>query len=256
MAVYVTGDTHGEWIHRFNRDSFQEQRELTKDDIVVVCGDFGIWDNSKQENYNLDWLESRNFTTVFVEGNHSNFDILDACPVSAWHGGNVHFIRPSVIHLMRGQIYTIENKTFFTFGGASSHDIRDGILDPDGFPNKNQFRKEYKKWDKLGKEFRVKGLSWWSRELPDQNEMEEGIRNLERIGNRVDFIITHSPDSFSLRQLDKAPYLYETDVLTDYLFKIKETIDYGLHVFGHLHVSKNLHECKTTAIYEQIVRIL
>lgn len=256
MAIFVTGDTHGDWVHRLNRNSFPEQKELTKDDIVIVCGDFGIWDNSRQENYNLDWLDERSFTTAFVDGNHSNFDLLDSRPVSQWHGGKVHMLRPSVIHLMRGQIYTIGGKTFFTFGGASSHDIIDGILDPDDFTDKNGFRTAYKKWRSQNKQFRVKGISWWERELPSQEEMNEGIRNLNRIGNKVDFIITHSPDSFSLRQLDRAPCLYETDVLTDYLFQIKENTEYEMHIFGHMHISKNLYECKSICIYEQIIRIL
>ena len=43
----------------------------------------------------------------------------------------MHKIRDSVIHLMRGEIYDIDDKKFFTFGGARSHDIRDGILNLD-----------------------------------------------------------------------------------------------------------------------------
>ena len=35
-----------------------------------------------------------------------------------------------MIHLMRGQIFEIDGKSIFTFGGASSHDITGGILDP------------------------------------------------------------------------------------------------------------------------------
>ena len=53
-----------------------------------------------------------------MDGNHENFELLDDYPVSRWHGGKVHFIKESVIHLMRGQIYTIDGKTFFTFGGG------------------------------------------------------------------------------------------------------------------------------------------
>ena len=51
--IYVTGDTHGNWVRRLNMDSFPEQKEMTKDDYVVVLGDFGIWNNSKMENYNV-----------------------------------------------------------------------------------------------------------------------------------------------------------------------------------------------------------
>ena len=52
MAIYVTGDTHGAdrlfgykdvngYIPRFNTKNFPEQRDLTKDDIMIICGDFG-----------------------------------------------------------------------------------------------------------------------------------------------------------------------------------------------------------------------
>ena len=94
-------------------------------------GDFGIWNDTKKEKYNLDWLEDRSFTTLFVDGNHENFDRLYSMPAAKWRGGKVHFIRPSVIHLMRGQIFHIEGRTFWTFGGAGSHDIQDGILEKD-----------------------------------------------------------------------------------------------------------------------------
>ena len=76
----------------------------------------------------MDWLDCKSFTTLFVDGNHENFDRLYEYPVEEWHGGKVHKIRPSVIHLMRGQIFEIEGKSIFTFGGASSHDIDGGIL--------------------------------------------------------------------------------------------------------------------------------
>lgn len=152
--IYVTGDTHGEWLYRLNMNSFPEQKEMTKDDCVIICGDFGIWDHSKKENYNLDWLENKPFTTLFVSGNHENYDILDSLPVSAWKGGKVNFVRPSVIHLMRGQIYDIEGNKFFTFGGASSHDISDGILEQDD-PRIKKWKKDYSKM------FRINHVTWW-----------------------------------------------------------------------------------------------
>ncbi len=45
-------------------------------------------------------------------------------PLEEWHGGLVrHIVRDKVILLERGQIFNIEGHTFFTFGGAASHDI-------------------------------------------------------------------------------------------------------------------------------------
>ena len=78
----------------------------------------------------LNQLECKSYTTLFVDGNHEKFDRLSDYPVDTWNRGKVHKIRPSVIHLMRGQIFEIDGKSIFTFGGASSHDITGGILDP------------------------------------------------------------------------------------------------------------------------------
>ena len=53
-------------------------------------------------------------------------------PKELWHGGMArHIVRDKVILLERGQVFEIEGKRFFTFGGAASHDIQGGILDLD-----------------------------------------------------------------------------------------------------------------------------
>ena len=110
--IWVTGDTHGDWIHRVNMYSFPEQREMSKDDYVIILGDFGIWRDSPQQRWYLNWLEEKHFTTLFIDGNHENYDILDSYPVEEWHGGKVHFIKPSIIHLMRGQVFDIDGLKF------------------------------------------------------------------------------------------------------------------------------------------------
>ena len=130
--IYITGDCHGDF-KRFNTRNFPEQKEMTKKDFMIVCGDFGgVWnkkEESKQEIKTLDWLEEKPFTTLFVDGNHENFDRLKEYPEERWNGGKVHRIRPSVFHLMRGQVFQLNEKKIFVFGGASSHDIDGGILE-------------------------------------------------------------------------------------------------------------------------------
>lgn len=243
--IYVTGDTHGDWVHRLNMASFPEQKEMTKDDYMIVCGDFGIWDDSPAEQWNLAWLEQRNFTTLFVDGNHSNFDMLNSHPVNEWNGGKVHFIRSSVIHLMRGQIFDIDYKKIFTFGGAASHDISDGILeinDP-----------RLKTWKKNpNKMYRVNHVSWWKQEMPDEEEMAEGRENLELAGNKVDFVVTHCTASSTAALLSHG--LYKPDKLTEYLETIRYGIYYKYWFFGHYHDNKNV-TSKDICLYDQIVRI-
>ena len=101
--IYATGDLHGNSL-RFQPQYFPEQSEMTKDDYMIVCGDFGcVWNGDKSDDPQLDRLEALPFTVLFVDGNHENFDALNEHPLEQWHGGRVNKIRPHVIHLMRGQ---------------------------------------------------------------------------------------------------------------------------------------------------------
>ena len=247
--IFVTGDTHGDWMTRLNSHSFPKGVELTKDDYVIICGDFGLWHDTKEERYNLEWLDNKPFTTLFVCGNHENYDRLHEYPVEKWCGGKIHKICSSVFHLMRGQVFDIQGKRFFTFGGASSHDVQDGILEPDD----PRISKWYRDYDKM---FRINHTSWWKEELPSEEEMTEGMMNLKQNGSQVDYIITHSPYTSALRQMDQGSGVYKTDILTDYLQEIKESVEYKKWFFGHMHVNQNFPGDNAIAIYEQIIRIL
>ena len=46
MAVYITGDCHGEF-NKFSTKRFPDQKELTKDDFVIVCGDYSNHSKSR-----------------------------------------------------------------------------------------------------------------------------------------------------------------------------------------------------------------
>ena len=39
--IYITGDTHASFKGRFSTDIFPEQKEMTKEDYLIICGDFG-----------------------------------------------------------------------------------------------------------------------------------------------------------------------------------------------------------------------
>lgn len=251
--IFITGDTHGEWVRRLSSKSFKEQKiGLGKNDIVIICGDFGLWHDTPEERWNLKWLEEKSFTTVFIDGNHSNFDRLYSYPVKEWNGGKVHEIRPSVLHLMRGEVFEIEGKKFFVFGGASSHDISDGIIEKD---EEGKWCKKAKFYDKQRKNYRIRGLSWWEEELPSGEEMKNGIENLKKSNNKVDFIVTHSPSADVIDLLNKDKNTYPQDRLTEYLKDIKENIEYSKWFCGHIHIDKKVSD-KDFILYEKIVRIV
>lgn len=195
---------------------------MTKKDYVIITGDFGcIWSGGKSDTWHLDWLEKKNFTTLFIDGNHENFDLLNEYPVTEWNGGKVHKIRESVIHLMRGQVFLLDGQKIFTFGGAASID--------------KQYRKE--------------NISWWKEEIPSQQEFEEGIKNLKKHNMTVDFIMTHTAPNAVISQLD-----LDDEKLND---PNNEMLDYFLNnvsfkrwYFGHFHQNKHIGKFRT--LYNRI----
>ena len=245
--VYITGDTHANFS-RFEEDKFPIQKEMTQNDYVIICGDFGgVWtfeEESSREKYWLDWLNERNFTTLFVDGNHENYTRLyNDYPVEEWHGGKVHKVRPSVYHLMRGEIFEMDGNTFFTFGGASSHDVQDGILNLDEEEKIYEYRKR-------GAYFRIRDFSWWDLELPTNEEMTNGLKNLEQVNYKVDYIITHCCSTSIQAMLGRGRY--KKNILTDYLQKISEKCEFKKWYFGHYHGNRQVNS-QYVLLYEDIV---
>lgn len=265
--IFVTGDTHGTF-NKFSTARFPQQKSLDKEDYVIICGDFGlVWDiireerkpweeeepvplsekkESREEAWWLDWLEQLPFTVLFVDGNHENFDRLYQYPVEDWHGGKVHKIRPSVIHLMRGQVFEIAGKKIFTFGGAASHDISDGILevtDPD-------IRQKIKTLEVRGALFRVNHVSWWKEELPSEAEKEEGWANLAKHGNKVDYIISHCCPGQVQRLIDE--HFDEQNELTAYFDSVRLGVEYDKWYFGHYHLDKVITP-KEVLLYHRVI---
>lgn len=229
--IYLTGDTHGDF-QRLGSKYFPQQKEMTHEDYVIICGDFGgLWDGGGRDQYWLDWLNQKPFTTLFVDGNHENFDLLNALPEKWWDRGRVHEMRENVLHLMRGQVFTFGGLTWFAMGGAASHDIQDGILDPSD-PN---FEQQYWRMRRMNAIFRVKGKSWWQEEMPNDQEYAEALKNLEKIGWKVDCILAHCAPSNITQKINSG---YRTDRLTDFLEMVSQRCQFAYWFFGHYHDSQ------------------
>lgn len=226
--IYITGDVHCPIdIKKLNTTHWQEQKNLTRDDYLIVCGDMGlVWHGrDKEDKYWQQWFESKPFTTLFVDGNHENHPKLNAYLAEEWKGGKVHKLRPHVYHLMRGQVYDIDGITIFTMGGASSHD----------------------------KEYRTDGLDWWPEELPTHAEYDEAIANLEKHNWSVNLIVTHCAADSIQKQL---AYWYEKDKLTNFLqVVVKERVDYKHWYFGHYHDDIDIDD-KHHCIYQEVKEVL
>ena len=197
-------------------------------------------------------MNNKPFTTLFVDGNHENFNMLYTFPVVDFHGGKAHKIRDNIYHLMRGYVFDICDKKFFAFGGASSHDIQDGILDPDDFVDMDDFRDTYRRWQKYGKMFRVRGVSWWDQEMPNDEEMERGRQSLKEVDNKVDYVLTHCAP----QEVSSVLGFTDRDKLTWYLNElIWDGLQFDRWFCGHMHIEKQIMS-KFIILYEQIIRIV
>ena len=176
-------------------------------------------------------------------------EAVEAYPVAEWHGGKVHRVRPHVLHLIRGQIFELDGCRFFTMGGAKSHDIEDGILEPDA-PDFERRLTMLQRKPRV--RYRINHISWWAQELPSDEEYTEARRNLDAVGWAVDYIITHcAPTSIALMGTRHN----EADRLTDFLQEVKERAKYHYWLFGHYHDNKAIDE-KHILMWEQIVRVI
>lgn len=255
MALYVFGDIHGPVeIGKLTPRRFPAEPTLTEEDYVVVCGDFGfpflptdVLDEEKipfdlpfarrQAVQNrrayakwVDWLAQRPYQILFVDGNHDNHAFWNAQPVEVWNGGMINRLpdAPNVIHLRRGEYYTIAGKTFWAMGGASSID----------------------------REYRIEGYSWWPQELLSLQEMEHGLQTLETHGNQVDYILTHTLPRVLIPIYFGRYSFRENDPVSGYLDEVYRRVK-GLKQWycGHMHADIAKEGYRLTVLYEDCAEI-
>lgn len=246
--IIVTGDIHGNPFQRLNVENFPEGKTYTKEDYVIILGDFGlVWDDSAMEHSCLDWLENKPWTTLFIDGNHENYDLLNKFPIEEWGGGRVQKIRSSVIHLLRGEVYDIGGYKFLAMGGARSHDIQDGILEV-GDPRIKIWKKDNFKL------FRINHISWWEEEVPNEEERKNALKNLAENDYKVDYILTHEAPSSDVVLMDHL--LYHPDEYSRWLeMEIRQKVKYKKWFFGHYHLNLDVNE-KEICLFERRVRIV
>ncbi|MBR2912962.1 MAG: hypothetical protein IKC40_03460, partial [Oscillospiraceae bacterium] len=152
------------------------------------------------------------------------FDLLDRYPVEGWNGGPIHRIQSNVVHLMRGHVYTIEKRTFFTFGGGHSQDI----------------------------EFRRDTQNWWEQEQPTHAEIKRAIHSLAEYENRVDYIITHEPPA-SLKDCLGVDVFQRLEIHT-FFEDIIRVCQYRKWFFGKRHIDKYI-PVKFFAVFDQVLPV-
>lgn len=222
--IFVTGDTHGD-ISWFKNPRL---KKLGEKDTLIVCGDFGfLWDKSEKQKKNLETLKNKKYTICFVDGAHENFDILNSYTPYRWKGGNAHKIADNIFHLMRGEVFTLEEKTFFVMGGGESDD----------------------------RDMREPGISWWEEEMPSAEEIKNAEDNLKFNDFNVNYILTYEAPAMAKDFLNlHTNQASAMSPLNTYLQELMKNVEYYHWYFGSLHTDKEI-TSRMTAVFNKIYEL-
>lgn len=228
--IILTGDIHGDVMRLVH---VQEKVNLTKNDFIIVAGDFGIFWESEERYYKkrLEYLKRHvKAKILFVDGNHENYDILETFPIVNDLGEEIRQFNEQVYQLLRGRMYTIEGKNIFTFGGARSQD----------------------------KESRKEGKTMWRQEEPTFEEINKAERVLNKNLDKIDYIITHECPNVAVPYLvsngcREADYIFP-QFLDSWLDLAKTSTSFKKWYFGHMHFDKYLGE-NLQAVYHDLIEL-
>lgn len=200
--IFITGDIHGDK----NRFKEIKKAKLKKGDTLIICGDFGfIWNNSKKEKRVLKWIGKRKYHVAFVDGYHDKLEFINRYPVTNWNGGKARMIAGKLVMLMRGEIYDIDDKSIFAFGGGVSLERENEVFE-----------------DKL----------------PSQEEIDNAIQNLKNHNNKIDYIVTHDAPAKIKLFLDMNNN--EVDHLHTFLETVSKDVKFTKWFFGKYHLNKTI----------------
>ncbi|MBQ6165111.1 MAG: metallophosphoesterase [Clostridia bacterium] len=220
--IYVTGDTHGD-ARRLSQSALSRLRE---GDTLIVCGDFGfLWDGSAKEEKMLKDLGSRRYNICFIDGTHENFKLLNEYDEDQWAHGKIRRISGNLRYLMRGEVYQLQDKKFFTFGGGESPDMA----------------------------MRMGTGTWFREEMPNREELRRGMENLRKAGFEVDYIFTHEPMQKTKEFLTPSggsAALFTA--LNTYFDEIGRQCRFKQWYFGSMHTDKRV-SARETAVFKQII---
>lgn len=215
MAIFITGDTHGDFERIFE---FCDEYDTTTKDIMVILGDAGINyfldDNDTQLK---DELEQLTVTLFCIHGNHEE----RPCNISSyeekqWHGGTVLYEEdyPNILFAQDGEIYDFEGKKVIVIGGAYSVD----------------------------KYYRLSGGSpWFESEQPDEWIKDYVEAQLEKSKWKVDYVFSHTiplkyePTDVFLDNIDQRLVDKTTE---EWLDIIENKLSYSRWYCGHYHIDR------------------
>lgn len=202
--ILIAGDIHAQW-EDLNEAIDDEYHKIK---MIISCGDFGWWPHfhgTKNKlvygEFNQFGINNRGLPIYWCDGNHENFDSIDD-----YVSKNIfNFAGENIFYQPRGSVITLDDeRNIMFFGGGLSID----------------------------KHHRKIGYSWWPQEIPNNDDINRALDNLEKY--KIDIMISHTGPEVFIDQLNPA-----LDKLNDPTVKIMnmllERASPKQWFFGHFH---------------------
>lgn len=235
--IYVTGDLHGNFtpLYQFAKE---EGKKLTKNDYVIVLGDFGLWHEtlSKIEELN----QTLNYTLLFIEGNHEEFPLLESFPLEKKFGGFVHNIF-GIYHLCRSEIFALPNE---------GKEIKIAVCGGGDSKDRNR---------------RKDGIDWFAKESVTDADVLKVFENAKRCCWKVDYFLSHVMSSsvkaeWNYENLGSLMYQEYFEEITISEFRIRDIIgkiEAREYLNGHEHIDRvyELKDKRYRSVYKKFYRL-
>lgn len=235
--MIITGDCHGHF-EKLNNKHITTLNNGIFPEHVIITGDSGIifstYPLDKEEKHWIDWLNEKPYKTLVVLGNHENFNRIYRLPLVDLYGGKAYQLSDKIYFLRHGDIFWIEEKKCFVFGGATSID----------------------------KEQRRNQITWWPEEVPNYADEKRAFDNLESLNfdNSISIVLTHTAPTSAIIQLDPQNQLFEDKkrchvslALEAMMEKIPETAKWYC---GHMHedIEVSFGNRKIRFLYKDLIK--
>ena len=166
MAVYVTGDTHGDFRQI---GDFCSVMGTKRDDVMIVLGDAGLnYFGDERDIARKTGVSRTRMTYLMIHGNHEMRPAtVDRYRRVQWNGGMVYQEErfSNLLLAKDGELYRLGGKDVLAIGGAYSVD----------------------------KEYRLRmGYRWFSDEQPSDEIKEYVEQQLDKTGWKVDAVLSHT----------------------------------------------------------------
>ena len=231
---FITGDKH----RHFERvKQFCREMNTRRKDVLIILGDtgFNYYDDKRDDELKKE-ISQLNITLFCLHGNKENRpQNVGTYGIRSFCGGKVYYEPkyPNIFFAIDGEIYTFEGKKYMVVGGAHSVD-------------KMRCLEE--------------GKPFWYDEMPDDKIKETVESNLQKEGNKIYGMMTHTcPIDYlptemfmSTRQnasikrkprKAKSKKLFKPDIDRSteiWLGDLERKIDYEVWFCGHYHVDKQI----------------